>query len=167
MPVRLSGRRRSAKSPVPTKLQPTIGPKIAQTTLPVAWSLRAISAAAARPQTSAARATATVRRALMARCSLAGGGRARRRCGGALDLGRRCEEGRPMSGRWEGTTVVDRPIEEVFAFLADGENDRKFSARVQEIRKATDGPPGAGTVYASTVKDAGMTTKREFEITEF
>jgi polyketide cyclase/dehydrase/lipid transport protein len=72
-----------------------------------------------------------------------------------------------MAGRWQGTTVVDRPIEEVFRFLADGQNDRKFSPRVQEIRKATDGPPGIGTVYASTVKDAGLTTQREFEITEF
>lgn len=72
-----------------------------------------------------------------------------------------------MAGRFEATVVIDRPIEEVFAFLADGENDPKFSPRVQEITKRTDGPPGVGTVYASTVKDAGMTTKREFELTEF
>jgi uncharacterized protein YndB with AHSA1/START domain len=72
-----------------------------------------------------------------------------------------------MSGRFDVTTVIDKPIEDVFAFLADGENDKRFSARVQEIRKTTDGPPGVGTVYASTVKDAGMTTKREFEITDF
>src|SRR4051795_1167129 len=71
-----------------------------------------------------------------------------------------------MAGRFEGTTVIDRPIDEVFAFLAAGTNDPKFSPRVQEIRKTTDGPPGVGTVYASTVKDAGMTTKREFELTE-
>ncbi|HEV7495839.1 SRPBCC family protein [Baekduia sp.] len=72
-----------------------------------------------------------------------------------------------MTGRFEGTTVVARPIEEVFAFLANGENDVKFSPRVQEIRKTTDGPIGVGTRFASTVKDAGMTTKREFELTEF
>jgi carbon monoxide dehydrogenase subunit G len=72
-----------------------------------------------------------------------------------------------MAGRFEGTTVIDRPIDEVFTFLADGENDKKFSPRVQEIRKTTDGPVGVGTVFASTVKDAGMTTKREFELTEF
>jgi uncharacterized protein YndB with AHSA1/START domain len=70
-------------------------------------------------------------------------------------------------GRFEATTVIDRPIEDVFAFLADGENDPKFSPRVQEIRKTTDGPPGQGTRFESTVKDAGMTTKREFELTEF
>ena len=72
-----------------------------------------------------------------------------------------------MAGRFEGTTVVDRPIDEVFAFLADGANDPKFSPRVLEIAKTTDGPPGVGTVYASTVKDAGMKTKREFRLTEF
>ena len=72
-----------------------------------------------------------------------------------------------MAGRFEATAVIDRPIEEVFAFLADGENDPKFSPRVLEIAKTTDGPPGVGTVYASTVKDAGVKTKREFKLTEF
>jgi uncharacterized protein YndB with AHSA1/START domain len=72
-----------------------------------------------------------------------------------------------MAGRFDATVVIDRPIEEVFDFLADGENDPKFSPRVLEIKKTTDGPPDVGTVYASTVKDAGMKTKREFRITEF
>jgi uncharacterized protein YndB with AHSA1/START domain len=72
-----------------------------------------------------------------------------------------------MAGRFDATVVIDRPIDEVFAFLADGENDRKFSPRVLEIAKTTDGPPGVGTVYASTVKDAGVKTKREFRLTEF
>ena len=72
-----------------------------------------------------------------------------------------------MAGRFGATVVIDRPIDQVFAFLADGENDPKFSSRVLEIAKTTDGPPGVGTIYASTVKDAGMKTKREFELTEF
>ncbi len=72
-----------------------------------------------------------------------------------------------MAGQFEATAVIDRPIEEVFAFLADGTNDPKFSPRVLEIKKVTDGPPGAGTIYESTVRDAGMTTKRRFELTEF
>jgi uncharacterized protein YndB with AHSA1/START domain len=69
-------------------------------------------------------------------------------------------------GRFGATVVIDRPIDEVFAFLADGENDVKFSARVLEIAKTTDGPPGLGTRYASTVKDGGVKFKREFELTE-
>ena len=72
-----------------------------------------------------------------------------------------------MAGRFEGSTVIERPIDEVFAFLADGENDPKFSPRVLEIAKTTDGPPGVGTVWASTVRDAGVKTKREFKLTEY
>jgi hypothetical protein len=51
-------------------------------------------------------------------------------------------------------------------FLADGENDPKFSPPVLEITKTTEGPPDVGTVYTSTVKDAGVKT-REFKLTEF
>jgi carbon monoxide dehydrogenase subunit G len=72
-----------------------------------------------------------------------------------------------MAGQFEATVEIDRPVAQVFAFLADGENDRKFSPRVQEIAKTTEGPTAVGTIYASTVKDAGFTTKREFKITEF
>jgi uncharacterized protein YndB with AHSA1/START domain len=72
-----------------------------------------------------------------------------------------------MAKRFGATITIERPIAEVFAFLADGENDRKFSARVIEIAKTTDGAPGVGSVYASTVKDAGVKTQREFKLTEF
>ncbi|SCK58988.1 SRPBCC family protein [Streptomyces sp. WMMB 322] len=72
-----------------------------------------------------------------------------------------------MAGQFEVTTEVDRPIEEVFAYLADGENDPEFSPRVLEMAKVTDGPTGVGTVYRSTVKDGGVRTRREFRITEF
>lgn len=71
-----------------------------------------------------------------------------------------------MAGQFEGTAEIDRPIADVFAFLAAGTNDPKFSPRVQRIEKTTDGPVGVGTVFVSTVKDAGLTTKRAFRITE-
>ncbi len=70
-----------------------------------------------------------------------------------------------MAHEFSSSAVIDRPIEHVFAFLADGTNDPKFSPRVLEIRKS-DGPPAAGTVFDSKVKDAGMTTSRSFELTE-
>jgi hypothetical protein len=71
-----------------------------------------------------------------------------------------------MPNEFSGSVQVDRPINEVFAFLAAGTNDPKFSPRVLEIQKTTDGPIGAGTVFESKVKDAGMTTSRKFELTE-
>jgi carbon monoxide dehydrogenase subunit G len=72
-----------------------------------------------------------------------------------------------MAHGFSATTTIDKPIDEVFAFLADGTNDTKFSPRVQEITKTTDGPVGVGTVFASSVKDAGMKSQREFKLTEF
>src|ERR1044072_7720182 len=72
-----------------------------------------------------------------------------------------------MAGQFEGTTEINRPIAEVFAFLAAGTNDPTFSPRVQKIEKITEGEVGVGTVFTSTVRDAGMTTRREFRITEF
>ncbi len=72
-----------------------------------------------------------------------------------------------MAHEFSGSAVIDRPISQVFAFLADGTNDPKFSPRVQQITKTTDGPVGVGTMFESTVKDAGMTTRRQFELTEF
>jgi carbon monoxide dehydrogenase subunit G len=69
-----------------------------------------------------------------------------------------------MADSFEAKVLIDRPIEQVFDFLLDGENDKKFSSRVLEIEKKTDGPIRAGTVYASTVKDAGIKTEREFEL---
>ncbi|WP_406185985.1 SRPBCC family protein [Streptomyces sp. NBC_01006] len=72
-----------------------------------------------------------------------------------------------MSGQFESTVEIDRPVGEVFAYLADGRNDPQFSPRVQEIGRTPDGPTGVGTVFRSTVKDAGMKTGREFRITGF
>jgi len=48
-----------------------------------------------------------------------------------------------------GTALIDRPIADVFAFLAEGTNDPKFSPRVIEIHKEPDGPSGLGTIFVS------------------
>jgi hypothetical protein len=72
-----------------------------------------------------------------------------------------------MASGFSATTTIDRPIDEVFAFLASGENDKKFSPRVKKISKTTDGPVGVGTVFESAVKDAGLKSERRFELTEF
>ncbi|MFD4530040.1 SRPBCC family protein [Streptomyces sp. NPDC058470] len=70
-----------------------------------------------------------------------------------------------MSGQFEATVEVDRPVEEVFAYLADGRNDPQFSPRVLKIERTPDAPTTVGTVFRSTVKDAGMKTGREFRVT--
>ncbi|MEU8483410.1 SRPBCC family protein [Streptomyces sp. NPDC048641] len=70
-----------------------------------------------------------------------------------------------MSGQFEATFVVARPVDEVFEYLADGRNDPQFSPRVLKIERVPDTPTNVGTVFRSTVKDAGMRSAREFRIT--
>ncbi|MEU4080190.1 polyketide cyclase [Streptomyces venezuelae] len=70
-----------------------------------------------------------------------------------------------MTGQFEATFEVDRPVEDVFAYLADGRNDPQFSPRVLRIERVPDGPTAVGTVFRSTVKDAGMTTGRAIRVT--
>src|SRR5919109_363887 len=72
-----------------------------------------------------------------------------------------------MAKHGEVTITIDRPIEAIFDFLADGENDKRFSKRIIDIAKTTNGPPGVGTIYRSTARDFGRTATHEFEITEF
>ncbi|GAB3905717.1 SRPBCC family protein [Kibdelosporangium lantanae] len=69
-------------------------------------------------------------------------------------------------GQFEATVEIDRPVSEVFTYLAEGTNDPKFSPRVLAITKTPDGPTAVGTVFTSTVKDAGMKSHREIRITE-
>ncbi|NUP23190.1 MAG: polyketide cyclase [Streptomyces sp.] len=71
-----------------------------------------------------------------------------------------------MSGQFEATVEIDRPVAAVFEYLADGRNDPQFSPRVQRIERVPDTPTAVGTVFRSSVKDAGMKTAREFRITE-
>ncbi|MFI6009908.1 SRPBCC family protein [Streptomyces sp. NPDC051243] len=71
-----------------------------------------------------------------------------------------------MPGQFEATVEVDRPVEAVFAYLADGRNDPQFSPRVLRIERVPETPTAVGTVFRSTVKDAGMKTAREFRITD-
>ncbi|MCF3128936.1 SRPBCC family protein [Streptomyces olivochromogenes] len=70
-----------------------------------------------------------------------------------------------MSGQFEATVEVDRPIDKVFVYLADGRNDPEFSPRVLRIERVPDTATAVGTVFRSTVKDAGMKTAREIRIT--
>jgi hypothetical protein len=72
-----------------------------------------------------------------------------------------------MTDSFGASVHIDKPIGEVFDFLAKGENDVKFSPRVLEIAKANAGAPALGAIYRSTVKDAGMKSKREFERSDF
>lgn len=69
--------------------------------------------------------------------------------------------------RLTGTIVIERPIDEVFAFLADGENDIKFSPRLTRIERTSPDGLGVGTTYESRAREMGLPTRHRFRITEY
>jgi uncharacterized membrane protein len=64
---------------------------------------------------------------------------------------------------FENTIRIERPIEEVFAFLSDFENIPKWNYFVLEVRQLSESPVGVGTIYHQVRK----TDEQDFHITEF
>jgi carbon monoxide dehydrogenase subunit G len=64
---------------------------------------------------------------------------------------------------FENTITVNRPIGEVFKFVADPENFPRWNYYVLSVSKLSNGPVGVGTVYHQIRK----TDQQDFRITEF
>jgi uncharacterized protein YndB with AHSA1/START domain len=50
--------------------------------------------------------------------------------------------------REQGSVIIRRPVEEVFAYVTDLTHSAEWQAGLLEVRKLTDGPVGVGTRYA-------------------
>lgn len=67
----------------------------------------------------------------------------------------------------EISTVINRPVEEVFAFVSNPENSPKWSSLSREVTITSAGPIGVGTTYRSVVAFLGRRIEGETEITEY
>ena len=64
--------------------------------------------------------------------------------------------------------VINRPVADVYGFLANAENDAKWRPGVVDIRREGGGAPGVGTRYRQGVKGPfGRRIPADVEITEF
>lgn len=63
--------------------------------------------------------------------------------------------------------VINRPVEEVFAFLSNAENDSKWASGSVEVKKTSEGPVGVGTTWRSVGKFLGQRMESELEVTEY
>jgi uncharacterized protein YndB with AHSA1/START domain len=64
------------------------------------------------------------------------------------------------------TIEIHRPPAEVFAFLAEGENDRRWRSGVLDVRRKSG--DGKGAIYEQGVKGPfGRRVPADYEITEF
>src|SRR4030095_9032728 len=67
----------------------------------------------------------------------------------------------------EESIVINRPIEEVFVFVANFENHPKWESNFQKVKLLTSTPSGVGTTYQCELKLPGQTATSKFEITEY
>jgi uncharacterized membrane protein len=68
---------------------------------------------------------------------------------------------------YETSFVINRPIDEVFAFTTNQENQPKWQSRLLEMKKTSDGPIGVGTTWRSVVKFLGQRIEGTTVITEY
>jgi carbon monoxide dehydrogenase subunit G len=63
--------------------------------------------------------------------------------------------------------TINRPVEEVFAFIADNQNDPQWCVPVVETTRIAGNAPGVGARYAFASQVGLMKLRGEFEITGF
>jgi uncharacterized membrane protein len=67
----------------------------------------------------------------------------------------------------EESIVINRPIDEVFAFVANFENHPKWESNFQKVKLLSSTPTGVGTTYQCELKLPGQTATSKFEITGY
>jgi uncharacterized protein YndB with AHSA1/START domain len=67
---------------------------------------------------------------------------------------------------FENTVTIQKPAEEVFAFLADFANIPTWNYAIEETHKTSSGPVGVGTRYRQT-RSVPSTSTESFEVTIF
>jgi carbon monoxide dehydrogenase subunit G len=69
-------------------------------------------------------------------------------------------------GSFENTVTIRRPVDDVFAFLADFENVPRWNYAIVETRKVSPGPVGVGTTYRQT-RSVPRSSEEAFEVIVF
>jgi uncharacterized membrane protein len=67
----------------------------------------------------------------------------------------------------EVSTVITRPVEEVFAVLGNEENRPKWSSTSIEVKKTSEGPIGVGTTWRAVDRIFGRRMERESVFIEY
>jgi carbon monoxide dehydrogenase subunit G len=69
--------------------------------------------------------------------------------------------------RVEGDIVINRPVEEVFDFVADERNEPRYNSKMRRAEKISEGPIGVGTRYRAEVVSAGRPVTMIIEFTGY
>ena len=71
-----------------------------------------------------------------------------------------------MAIREEHNVVIERPIEEVFAFVTDPNNDSLWQSRTLETEQTSEGAVDVGTTWRNISKFLGRRIDTTMEVTE-
>ncbi len=69
--------------------------------------------------------------------------------------------------RIQGEVLIRRPVEEVFDFVADERNEPTYNPNMLVSEKVTEGPVGAGTRFAATIRSGRRPVAMQIEYTAF
>ncbi len=67
----------------------------------------------------------------------------------------------------EQSVVINRPIEEVFAFVADIEKSPQWMSELVEAKQTSEGPVGVGTTFSAVATPLGRRAESTQEVTEY
>jgi uncharacterized protein YndB with AHSA1/START domain len=67
----------------------------------------------------------------------------------------------------EREIVINRPVEEVFDFLADGRNEPQYNPNMLRAEQTSAGPVGRGTQFRTEVTNNGRSMEMSYEFTAY
>jgi Polyketide cyclase / dehydrase and lipid transport len=67
----------------------------------------------------------------------------------------------------QGDIIINRPIDEVFDFVADERNEPQYNPQMTLAEMMTQGPIGVGTKFHSVMTGVGRAADMTIEFTEF
>jgi hypothetical protein len=65
------------------------------------------------------------------------------------------------------STLINRPVEEVFAVVSNPEGYRRWSPRLVDVKKTTEGPVGLGTTWRLVRQVLGQRLQGDLELVEY
>ena len=69
--------------------------------------------------------------------------------------------------RIAGELVIDRPVDEVFDFVADEQNEPRYNPRIRRAEQLSPGPIGRGTRFRAEAVTLGRTVGMTIEYTAY
>jgi carbon monoxide dehydrogenase subunit G len=67
----------------------------------------------------------------------------------------------------EQTLTIDRPVEEVFAFVSEPEKQAQWRSGIEEAELTSEGPIGVGSTFREVERFLGRKIESTSEVTEF